>query len=164
MRNRVAMRAIVSLIALAWLACSSRSATPTNRSAKPPPPPLQLFRVAADRQILSIQMTPDDHVLDGTGAAIGSFDAKSRSVTIGDVTIALDDVVRRQANRHVELQLPIGAWLIDVAVGGEVSVNGARWGRLEGFDATPQAWQQLEALFAALPVLPTAPASRRRPP
>jgi hypothetical protein len=150
------MRPVGILIALLWLACSSGSAALSSPAANPPPSSLQLFRIAAGQRSLTIQMTPDGHVLDGAGAAVGSFNAKSRTVTIGGVTITLDDVVRQQAGGRVELQLPVGAWQIDVATSGEVHVNGEQWGQLAGFDGTPRAWQRVEALFAALPMLPAS--------
>lgn len=153
------MRAVVNLIALVWFACSSGAAT-TGRATTPSPSRTQLLRVFARQQMLTIQMTPDDQVLDGAGVTLGNFDEKSRAVMISGMTIALDDVVRLQADRRVQLELPIGTWLIDVAANGDIRVNGERWGRVDGFDATPQAWQRLEALFAALPVMPT-PAPRR---
>jgi hypothetical protein len=118
-----------------------------------------VFRVAAGEKKLLIQMAPDARVLDGAGTAVGTFDANRELVAIGDMVIALHDVVRMQADRQFELILPTGPWLIDVAVSGDVRVNGKRWGQMEGFDATPQSWLRLEALFVALPIMrsPEAP-------
>ena len=45
---------------------------------------------------------------------MGSFDAESSVVKVRRVAIALDDVVRLQADVHMELVLPIGEWLIEV--------------------------------------------------
>jgi hypothetical protein len=99
-------------------------------------------------------MTVDDRVRDAAGTALGSFDAASGLISISGMSIALTDVVRKQNDRRIELRLPIGTWLIDVAADGEVRVNSAQWGRVEGFAATAQAWQRLAALFAALPLMP----------
>jgi hypothetical protein len=124
------------------------------------PPQAQLLRVFTGQQTLTIQMTPDDRVLDGSGLTVGKFDANSRVVTVSGIQIPLADVVRRQADRRVELELPVGTWQIEIAASGEINVNREHWGRVEGFDATPQAWLRLEALLVALPAIPTA--SQRR--
>jgi hypothetical protein len=109
-------------------------------------------------------MTPDDRVRDGSGTAVGSFDAASGLISIGATSITLNDVVRKQNDGRIELRLPIGTWLIDVAADGEVRVNDARWGRVKGFATTAQAWQRLAALFAALPLMPSSERPPDRPP
>lgn len=153
------MKTIVSLILLAWIGCSGGS-PPISRAVQSSAAPLQLFRTIDGRPTLTIQMTPDDRVRDGAGTAVGSFDAASGLISISGMSIAVNDVVRKQNDGPIELQLPIGTWLIDVAADGEVRVNGTHWGRVQGFAATAQAWQRLAALFAALPVMP----SSERPP
>jgi hypothetical protein len=160
------MRAVAILIALVGVTCSSGSVTPsgsesTKRSTSQK---TQLLRVFTGQQTLAIQMTPDDRVLDGSGVTVGTFDANSRVVTVSSIQIPLAEVVRRQADRRVELELPIGRWQIEVAASGDINVNDEQWGRVEGFDATPQAWRRLEALLAALPAISTASHSRGQSP
>lgn len=152
------MRAIATLIALVGVTCSSGPVTPSSNESmkRSTPPQAQLLRVFTGQQTLTIQMTPDDRVLDRSGLTVGKFDAKSRVVTVGVIQIRLPDVVRRQTDRRVELELPIGTWQIEVAASGDINVNDEHWGRVEGFDATPQSWQRLEALLVALPAMPTA--------
>jgi hypothetical protein len=149
------MRTIVHLIAFAWIGCTAQSPAMTVQAVQPSAVPLQLFRMTDGKPTLTIQMTPDDRLRDGSGAVLGTFDATSGLVAISGVTITLSDVVRVQNDRQMELRLPIGRWLVDVAADRQVRVNGERWGQVEGFFATPQAWQRLEALFAALPAMPS---------
>src|SRR5689334_14419137 len=76
-KARTGMKAILTAIALACLACSPGPTTPTTAVTNAPSSPLQLFRVAAGDKKLIIQMAPDDRVLDGAGVVIGTFNANS---------------------------------------------------------------------------------------
>jgi hypothetical protein len=155
------MRFLTSLILGAVLACSPGSATQSIESVEhPTSPTVKMLRVYRGQEKLTIQMGADDRVLDGAGAAVGRFDLNSRVVTIGNVRIPLDEVVRARDGSGVTLEFPIGTWRFDVAPDGALRLNGEHWGRLEGFDLTPQAWLRLEALFASLPVMPVAPRPR----
>jgi hypothetical protein len=155
------MRFLVSLILGAVLACSSGSTTQSMENVeRPASPVVKTLRVYRGEQTLTMQMGADDRVLDGAGIAVGQFDAKSRVVTVGDVRISLDQVVRAQDDKGVTLELPIGTWRVDLAPDGALNLNGEPWGRLEGFDSTRHAWLRLEALFASLPVMPVAPRPR----
>ncbi|MGH9888988.1 MAG: hypothetical protein ACREBE_25870 [bacterium] len=158
------MKTIVPLIFLAWIGCSAESPPPVSRAAQSFAAPLQLFRTTNGTPILTIQMTPDERVRNGAGIAVGTFDAASGLISISGTLIALTDVVRNQNDGRMELRLPIGTWLIDVAADGGVRVNGAQWGRVQGFATTPDAWQRLAALFAALPVMPSSERTPHRPP
>jgi hypothetical protein len=124
----------------------------------------KVLRVYRGQERLTIQMDADDQVLDGVGAAVGRFDLNSRVVTIGDLRISLDEIVRARDGSGVTLELPIGTWRFDVASDGALRLNDEHWGRLEGFDSTPKAWLRLEALFASLPVMPVAPRPREPAP
>jgi hypothetical protein len=147
------MRFLIPLIHFILLACSSRPATP-GIGQLTASPEVKVLRVYRSEQKLTIQMEADDRVLDGNGVTVGHFDATSRVVTVGDVKIPLDEVVRARDDGGVTLELPIGTWRLKVSSDGGLSLNGEHWGRLEGFDATQQAWIRLEALFASLPVMP----------
>ena len=154
------MKTIVPLTVLAWIGCSAGSPAPIRRAVPSSAAPLQLFRTTNGTPTLTIQMTPDDRVRDGSGTAVGSFDAASGTISISGMSIPLNDIMRRHSDRRMELRLPIGTWLIDVGTDGEVRVNGALWGQVQGFAATPLAWRRLAALFAALPLMPPS----ERPP
>jgi hypothetical protein len=148
------MRTVTTLIAFAWLACATAPKTSTGGDqVSPPLPHTQLLRVFKGTQ-LTMQLTPDSRILDGAGNPVGGFDARSRTVSVGEVKISLDQVVSNPSNEGFELDLPVGAWKIGVVAAGEVSINGERWGRVDGFETTATSLVRLEALFAALPLIP----------
>jgi hypothetical protein len=151
------MRTIITLIAFASLACAATPKPPERVS--PPLPQVQLLRVFKGPQF-TMQLTPDNRILDGSGDPVGRLYARSRMVSVGKVEISLDQVVREQSNKGFELDLPVGPWRIDVGTAGEVTINGERWGRVEGFEATATSWVRLEALFAALPLIPASTSPR----
>jgi hypothetical protein len=147
------MRTVITLLAFAWLACAAAPKTSNGGyQVSPPLPRTQLLRLFKGTQ-LTIQLALDSRILDGSGDSVGRFDAQSNTVSVGTIKLSLDQVVREQNNEGFELDLPVGAWRIVVATAGDVTINGERWGRIEGFEATIPSWVRLEALFTALPLI-----------
>jgi hypothetical protein len=139
-------------ILVAALGCSSSA---PNRA----PDRQQGMRLVTDTHGLAVELTADDQVLDRNGHALGAFDAKAGIVTIAafGLNMPLAQIVLREGPRSFVLELPVGHWTIAVGEHGELTADGERFGRIEGFDGTRESLRRVEALCAARTVAPASP-------
>ena len=154
-RSRPESRSRWRWVASGLLACASTQNPSTTDRPSTSSTPVQRLRVFKGLQ-LTVQLTPDDKILDELGSPVGEFVTRSRVVRVDSVEVSLDNVVTARSVDEFALELPVGVWRIHIAPGGALMVNGEPWGHVEGFDAAASSWPRLEALFVALPLLPAS--------
>jgi hypothetical protein len=130
------MRAAIVLVAIA--ACS--------RSPKAAREPL----VISD----TCTLTTENHVLDETGADVGTYDPATREVTVGSIRLPVQFTKKPDG---IDVELPgLGPFIVRVD-GDNITVSVAQVtkplvARLSGFHGT--RWLELAALVTAIPILP----------
>jgi hypothetical protein len=130
------MRTLALLIAMT--ACS--------RTPKSAPEPL----VISD----TCTLTTENHVLDETGADVGTFDPATREVTVGSIRLPVR-FTKKPDGIEVEVE-QIGPFIVHLH-GNDITIDNAHVtkplvARLSGFHV--DRWLELAALVTAIPILP----------
>jgi hypothetical protein len=100
------------------------------------------------------QLTADDRLLDWQGHDAGAYDDHGSVLTVVGVAVPLAKVAHVESPRAIVLSLPYGTWHVLVGEDGTITVDGKRFGRVEGFVGSEAGARRMEALLLAVTALP----------